>query len=92
MDDVNRAVRNSLTVRFELGLFDPPSKTGGLAKLGVNDVGTHASAELNLRASAESLVLLKNQRKTLPLKPGGEIVTYVALVVQYVSLVVNTYH
>ena len=55
------------------GLFDPPAETGGLATLGAEDVGTNASAELNLRATAESLVLLKNEKQTLPLKPGGKI-------------------
>ena len=71
MNDVDAAVRNTLTVRFELGLFDG---TGGpLNELGSADVGTNASAELNLRATAESLVLLRNKHQTLPLKPGKKI-------------------
>lgn len=56
MADVDAAVRNTLTVRFEAGLFDPPELTGALATLGAEDVGTNTSAELNLRATAESLV------------------------------------
>ena len=71
MDDVDAAVRNTLTVRFELGLFD--GNIGPLSNLGSGDVGTNASAELNLRATAESLVLLKNHAQTLPLKPGKHI-------------------
>jgi beta-glucosidase-like glycosyl hydrolase len=71
MDDVDAAVRNTLTVRFELGLFD--GNDGPLSHLGSADVGTNASAELNLRATAESLVLLKNRAQTLPLKPGRSI-------------------
>jgi hypothetical protein len=37
MDDVDAAVRNSLTVRFELGLFDPPASLGELATLVRNE-------------------------------------------------------
>jgi|EP01049_Picozoa_sp_SAG25_P008874 hypothetical protein len=55
-DDVDAAVRNTLTQRFSLGLFDSPGELGELATLGSADVGTNASADLNLRATAESLV------------------------------------
>jgi hypothetical protein len=68
--DVDAAVRNTLTVRFELGLFDGVTP---LSALGADDVGTNASAELNLRATAESLVLLKNRDNLLPLKAGGKV-------------------
>ena len=37
MDDVDAAVCNSLTVRFELGLFDPPASLGELATLVRNE-------------------------------------------------------
>eukprot|EP01046_Picozoa_sp_COSAG06_P038224 COSAG06_NODE_4392_length_4305_cov_1.890157_8_plen_107_part_00 len=37
MNDVDAAVRNSLTVRFELGLFDPPASLGELATLVRNE-------------------------------------------------------
>ena len=69
MDDVDQAVKNTLKVRFELGLFDPTANQP-LTKLNSKDVGTDAAAELNLRASAESMVLLKNENNVLPLLPG----------------------
>ena len=72
MADVDAAVANTLKVRFELGLFDDPSKQP-LAQLGAKDVGTNASSQLNLRATAESLVLLKNANSRLPLSVGKNI-------------------
>lgn len=72
MADVDAAVRNTLRVRFEMGLFDPPDAQP-LTKLGSEAVGTAESAALNLRATAESLVLLKNDNATLPLTPGARI-------------------
>ena len=57
MADVDAAVANTLKVRFELGLFDPPA-TQPLTQLGSKDVGTKEAAALNLRAAASSLVLL----------------------------------
>ena len=52
MDDVDRAVFNSLRVRFELGLFDK-KEDQPLWRLGQGDIGTAESAELNLRAAEE---------------------------------------
>ena len=69
MADVDAAVRNTLTVRFELGLFDPPEKTGELATLGAKDVGTNASAELNLRATAVGLARTHSQPLSLLAAP-----------------------
>lgn len=72
MTDVDGAVRNTLRVRFELGLFDPPSAQP-LTRLGSAAVGSATSASLNLRATAESLVLLKNDGGVLPLRAGMKI-------------------
>jgi beta-glucosidase-like glycosyl hydrolase len=69
MADVDKAVFNSLRVRFELGLFDKTADQP-LWRLGQGDIGTAASAALNLRAAEESLVLLSNPKGVLPLRPG----------------------
>jgi hypothetical protein len=63
MSDIDTALTNTLRLRFELGLFDPPAGQP-LTKLGTQDVGTEESAMLNLRATAASLVLLKNDNVT----------------------------
>lgn len=72
MADIDTAVRNTLRVRFEMGLFDPVA-TQPLTRLGPTAVGTQEAAALNERATAESLVLLKNEDELLPLRPGQKI-------------------
>ena len=72
MADVDKAVANSLRVRFDLGLFDP-IEDQPLWKLGAKDIGTAAAKALNLRAAEESLVLLRNPKRVLPLTAGLKI-------------------
>ena len=70
MGDVDAALARSLKVRFELGLFDS-SADQPLTRLTSSDVGTAAAARLNLRATAESLVLLKHARGPVSGSGGG---------------------
>ena len=58
-DDVDRALFNTMRVRFELGLFDPIDDQP-YWRYNESDIGTDASRELNQRAAAESLVLMAN--------------------------------
>ena len=71
MKDVDRALFNSLRVRFDLGLFD--SRDVGNNKWWAlsaeKDIGTAASAALNRRAAAESLVLLQNPTRSVVESP-----------------------
>jgi beta-glucosidase-like glycosyl hydrolase len=69
MADVDRAVYNTLKLRFDLGLFDDTADQP-YWKLGAEALGSAESATLNLRAAQSSLVLLSNPRKLLPLKVG----------------------
>jgi beta-glucosidase-like glycosyl hydrolase len=82
MQDVDRALFNSLRVRFELGLFDARDVENNKwwALSAEKDIGTAAGAALNRRAAAESLVLLQNPRRSaapasavLPLARGQRI-------------------
>ncbi|HEY2119793.1 MAG TPA: glycoside hydrolase family 3 C-terminal domain-containing protein [Candidatus Acidoferrum sp.] len=64
---IDTAVTRTLTARFRLGMFDPPSMVPW-SKLGAADNDTKAHRELALRTARESLVLLKNENHFLPLK------------------------
>ncbi len=65
--DIDRAVKRLFEARFRLGMFDPAERVPW-SKLSLADVDTPAHRELALEAARESIVLLKNERSTLPLK------------------------
>lgn len=70
MEDVDRALFNSLKQRFDLGLFDPKEAYDWPTR---DSIGTDASLELTLRMAQESLVLLRNDAQLLPLRTGSKI-------------------
>jgi beta-glucosidase len=61
---INRAVKNILRLKFRLGLFDNAYADSVYAKK-VNHSDEHIS--LALKAAQESIILLKNENKTLPI-------------------------
>ncbi|HUB62247.1 MAG TPA: glycoside hydrolase family 3 N-terminal domain-containing protein [Puia sp.] len=64
-DQLNRAVRDILRVKFLLGLFDHPYTD---TTLSARVFHTSASQELALKAAAEGICLLKNDGGILPLR------------------------
>jgi len=65
--DVDRAVKRLFEARLRLGMFDPPEMVPW-SKLTLADNDTPAHRQLALEAARKSIVLLKNERNTLPLK------------------------
>lgn len=67
METLDRAVARILRAKFLAGLFDDPYTDPALAERVTNSPGHRALA---LRAALESIILLKNDRNTLPLDPA----------------------
>ncbi|HEV2278351.1 MAG TPA: glycoside hydrolase family 3 N-terminal domain-containing protein, partial [Acidobacteriaceae bacterium] len=65
--DINTALRRLFTARFELGMFDPPSSFA-YGRIPFTEVNSPEHRRLSLKAARESMVLLKNENSTLPLK------------------------
>ncbi len=65
--EVDRAEKRLFEARFRLGMFDPPESVPW-SKLTLADNDTPAHRQLALEAARKSIVLLKNERNTLPLK------------------------
>jgi beta-glucosidase len=65
--EIDVSVKRLMTARFQLGMFDPPEKVP-YARIPFSENDSEAHRQLSLRASRESLVLLKNAQNTLPLK------------------------
>jgi beta-glucosidase len=61
---INNAVSRVLTAKFELGLFEHPYTSEGEAEKWLDNKSHKAVA---LRASLESIVLLRNEKELLPL-------------------------
>jgi beta-glucosidase len=69
---IDDAVRRILTKKFELGLFEHPYTD----RTRIGEIGSPQHRAVARRAVAESQVLLKNRRHTLPLSTGRDV--YVA--------------
>jgi beta-glucosidase len=66
--EIDTAVKRLMTARFRLGMFDPPELVR-YAQIPFSENDSPAHRELALQAARESMVLLKNDNRTLPLKP-----------------------
>ncbi|KAA8546645.1 hypothetical protein F0562_003124 [Nyssa sinensis] len=69
--DIDRALFNLFSVQLRLGLFDGDPKKGPFGKLGPKDVCTSEHKTLALEAARQGIVLLKNDKKFLPLKKNS---------------------
>ncbi|KAM7524300.1 hypothetical protein LguiA_014202 [Lonicera macranthoides] len=67
-EDVDTALFNLFTVQLRLGLFNGDPIKGKFGSLGPNDVCTSKHKLLALEAARQGIVLLKNDKKFLPLK------------------------
>lgn len=65
--EIDVAVKRLFTARFKLGMFDPPDQVR-YAQISYNVVDNNEHRQLALDAARKSIVLLKNENNTLPLK------------------------
>jgi beta-glucosidase len=65
--EIDVAVKRLFTARFKLGMFDPPDQVR-YAQIPYNVVDNDQHKRLALEAARKSIVLLKNENNTLPLK------------------------
>ena len=65
--DINRSVERLFTARFRLGMFDSPEQVA-FSRIGMDEVASEAHHAAALKATEESMVLLKNENHILPLE------------------------
>ena len=65
--EIDRALKRLFAARFRLGMFDPPELVP-YSKIPFSANDSPAHRQLALAAARESIVLLKNQNNTLPLR------------------------
>jgi len=89
--EIDRAVQRLFVARIRLGMFDPPERVpyAGVAS-GENDSPEHR--QLALKAAAESIVLLKNEKNILPLKPNLRRITVIGPAADDPDTMLANYH
>ena len=65
--EINRSVERLFVARFKLGMFDPPDRVP-FSKIPYSENDSAAHRKIALDAARESIVMLKNDGGTLPLK------------------------
>ncbi len=65
--EIDVSLKRLMTARFRLGMFDPPEMVP-YARIPFSENDSPAHRALSRKAAQESIVLLKNQTNTLPLK------------------------
>ena len=74
--EIDTSVKRLMTARFRLGMFDPPEMVR-YAQIPFSENDSLAHRELSLQAARESIVLLKNDNQTLPLKKNLKTVAVI---------------
>jgi beta-glucosidase len=89
--EIDKAVQRLLEARFRLGMFDPPEIVPySRIPFEVNDSPSHR--ELARRAARESIVLLKNEDNTLPLKKEIKTITVIGSNADSLEALVGNYN
>lgn len=70
--DIDRATRNILEAKYDLGLFDDPYRYGD-AKWAAKEVFSKENRAEARNIAAQSMVLMKNDNNVLPLKKSGTV-------------------
>ena len=72
INDIDTAVKRILTAKYQLGLFDDPYKYCDVNRA-KTEIFTQENRDFARTVGAESMVLLKNENQTLPLKKSSTI-------------------
>eukprot|EP00949_MAST-11_sp_MAST-11-sp1_P001970 g1970.t1 len=91
--DVRLSARRVYKVMFRLGMMDPPQDQYFINSISAKDVDSEEHRNLSRRAARESIVLLKNDNKTLPLKlPLGSKIAIVGPHANSTQSLLSNYH
>ena len=69
---IDQAARRILEAKYDLGLFEDPYRYGD-AKLAAKEVYSMENRNIARNTAAQSMVLMKNENQTLPLKKSGTV-------------------
>ncbi len=89
--EIDRALKRLLEARFRLGMFDPPELVPySKIPFSANDSAAHR--QLALEAARKSIVLLKNDNNTLPLRKDLKSIAVIGPNADDVQVLLGNYH
>jgi beta-glucosidase len=89
--EIDTAVKRLFEARFRLGMFDPPELVK-YAQIPFSENDSPAHRQLALEAARESIVLLKNERNTLPLRKDLKSVAVIGPNADDVQVLLGNYN
>ena len=90
-EDVDRALARLLRARFRLGMFDPPERVP-YASIPVSSNDSKEHRQLAVDATRESIVLLKNENNTLPLRKDLKTIAVIGPNANDVDVLLGNYN
>jgi beta-glucosidase len=88
--DIDLSLKRLMAARFKLGMFDPPDMVA-YARIPFSENDKPAHRELALKTARESIVLLKNENKTLPLKKDVKTIAVLGPNADVVEVLLGNY-
>jgi len=89
--EVDVAVERLMLARFRLGMFDPPAMVP-YAGIKASENNTTGHRDLALNVARESIVLLKNENKTLPLSRKIRTIAVIGPYAEDTSVLLGNYN
>ncbi|HEX8292082.1 MAG TPA: glycoside hydrolase family 3 C-terminal domain-containing protein [Pyrinomonadaceae bacterium] len=89
--EIDTAVKRLFEARFRLGMFDPPELVK-YARIPFSENDSPAHRRLALEAAHESIVLLKNERNTLPLRKDLKSIAVIGPNADDAQVLLGNYH
>ncbi|HWS89439.1 MAG TPA: glycoside hydrolase family 3 C-terminal domain-containing protein [Pyrinomonadaceae bacterium] len=89
--EIDTAVKRLFEARFRLGMFDPPELVR-YARIPFSENDSPAHRQLALEAARASIVLLKNERNTLPLRKDLKSIAVIGPNADDVQVLLGNYH
>src|SRR3977135_2654477 len=88
--EIDVSLKRLMTARFRLGMFDPPEIVP-YARIPFSENDSAAHRALSRKAAQESIVLLKNENNTLPLKKDVKTIAVIGPNAEAPEVLVGSY-
>jgi len=89
--EIDIAVKRLFTARMKLGMFDPPSMVP-YSSIKPADNNTEANRQVARKVALESIVLLKNEKSTLPLSKKIKSIAVIGPYADEISVLLGNYN